>query len=316
MPTVSRKIERLINLTIALLATKRFLTKSEIFRTIDGYEGSAQTKERMFERDKDDLRTLGIEIEVGSFDPLFNDEAGYKIRNENYELDLGTITSDEISLLSLAAASWQGAALDGAAQKAILKLNSIGIHAQSLDLPGISPKLGNSHLDIATITSAIADKSYLNFSYLSADLTNQLRTVIPFALASHRGFWYLACVDQDVEEVRIFRLDRIIGSVTAKENLADFDPPIDFDFAASLISDRSTQLAKVDVRKERGSSLRNLAIDSKDLGEWDELSIPIISLDAIATQILWHGEDAFVKSPEDLRDLVIYGLNSLVENHG
>lgn len=313
---MSRKIERLINLTIALLATKRFLTKSEIFRTIDGYEGSAQTKERMFERDKDDLRTLGIEIEVGSFDPLFNDEAGYKIRNENYELDLGTITSDEISLLSLAAASWQGAALDGAAQKAILKLNSIGIHAQSLDLPGISPKLGNSHLDIATITSAIADKSYLNFSYLSADLTNQLRTVIPFALASHRGFWYLACVDQDVEEVRIFRLDRIIGSVTAKENLADFDPPIDFDFAASLISDRSTQLAKVDVRKERGSSLRNLAIDSKDLGEWDELSIPIISLDAIATQILWHGEDAFVKSPEDLRDLVIYGLNSLVENHG
>ena len=59
MPTVSRKIERLINLTIALLATKRYLTKSEIFRTVEGYEGSAETKERMFERDKDDLRSLG-----------------------------------------------------------------------------------------------------------------------------------------------------------------------------------------------------------------------------------------------------------------
>jgi proteasome accessory factor B len=74
---VSRKIERLINLTIALLATKRYLTKSEIFSSVDGYEGSPETMERMFERDKDDLRSLGIEIEVGSFDPLFNDEAGY-----------------------------------------------------------------------------------------------------------------------------------------------------------------------------------------------------------------------------------------------
>jgi proteasome accessory factor B len=69
---VSRKIERLINLTIALLATKRFLTKSEIFRTVEGYEGSPETKERMFERDKDDLRSLGISIEVGSFDALLS----------------------------------------------------------------------------------------------------------------------------------------------------------------------------------------------------------------------------------------------------
>ena len=104
---MSRKIERLINLTIALLATKRYLTKSEIFRTVEGYEGSAETKERMFERDKDDLRTLGIEIEVGSFDPVFADEAGYRIHSEKYELNLGQITPLEISLLSLAAPSWE-----------------------------------------------------------------------------------------------------------------------------------------------------------------------------------------------------------------
>lgn len=313
---MSRKIERLINLTIALLATKRFITKSEIFRTVDGYEGSAETKERMFERDKDDLRTLGIDIEVGSFDPLFNDEAGYKIRNENYELDLGAITSVELSLLSLAAQSWQGAALDSAAQKAILKLNSIGIHADALELPGIWPKLGNSDPDIATITSAIADNNFLNFSYLGADLKSQLRNVIPFALASHRGFWYLACIDQDVEEVRIFRLDRIIGTVTSKENTAQFDPPSNFDFASVLLVERGSRLATVDVRKEKGNSLRTLSVASKDLGEWDELSIPIVNLDALSTQILWHGEDAFVKSPADLKDLVINGLEALVKNHG
>ncbi len=69
---MSRKSERLVNLTIALLATRRYLTKSEIFRTVAGYEGEAEARDRMFERDKEDLRSLGIELELGSHDPLFN----------------------------------------------------------------------------------------------------------------------------------------------------------------------------------------------------------------------------------------------------
>ena len=100
---MSRKIERLINLTIALLATKRYLTKKQIFSSVEGYEGTPETKERMFERDKDDLRNLGVVIELGSFDPLFEDEAGYRIAPDGYALDLGAITGIEIALLSLAA---------------------------------------------------------------------------------------------------------------------------------------------------------------------------------------------------------------------
>ena len=56
----SAKTERLINLTMALLASRRFMSKSEIFRRVAGYNGTQETKERMFERDKDDLRTLEI----------------------------------------------------------------------------------------------------------------------------------------------------------------------------------------------------------------------------------------------------------------
>ena len=66
-----RKTERLINLTLALLATKRYLKKSEILTNVQGYEGTQEAKERMFERDKDDLRSLGIEIEVGDLDVFF-----------------------------------------------------------------------------------------------------------------------------------------------------------------------------------------------------------------------------------------------------
>ena len=38
----------------------------------------------MFERDKDDLRSLGVPIEVGSIDPFFEDEPGYRIRADAF----------------------------------------------------------------------------------------------------------------------------------------------------------------------------------------------------------------------------------------
>ena len=316
MLTVSRKIERLINLTIALLATKRYLTKAEIFRTIEGYVGSPESKERMFERDKDDLRTLGIEIEVGGLDPLFNDEAGYRIRVENYQLDLGEITPVELSLLSLAAQSWQGAALNDAAQRAILKLNSIGVPADSLELPALSAKISNNSADISVITAAIAASGLLEFTYNSAALVSQKRTVIPFSLAAHSGYWYVAGVDQDVQEVRTFRLDRIIGNVIHKVNLGDFEAPTDFDFAATLADNQLATFATIDVRKNKGHSLRLLAGAAKDLGEWDQIRVPIFNLESLCSQVLWHGEDAFVQGPAELKSLVIENLQALVDNHG
>jgi proteasome accessory factor B len=219
---VSRKIERLINLTIALLATKRYLTKSEIFRSVEGYEGSPETKERMFERDKDDLRSLGIVIDVGTFDPLFSDEAGYRIKSETYELDLGEITPTEVSLLSLAADAWQDAALEDSAQSAIQKLSAYGVPADPIDIPGLSPKLSNSSQDLATITDAIAHTNYISFSYLAIDLSTSERLIVPIALSNKSGYWYVSGVDQEIQEVRTFRLDRIQGAIKALSNKEPF----------------------------------------------------------------------------------------------
>ena len=119
---MSRKSERLVNLTIALLATKRYLTKSEIFNNVAGYSGDSEAKDRMFERDKDDLRSLGINIELGTFDPLFEDEAGYRIKPETYALQLSDINSSQIALLSKAAQMWREAALSAPAQSGLRKL--------------------------------------------------------------------------------------------------------------------------------------------------------------------------------------------------
>jgi proteasome accessory factor B len=311
---VSRKIERLINLTIALLATKRYLTKSEIFRTVEGYEGSAETKERMFERDKDDLRSLGIAIDVGNFDPLFNDEAGYRIKSENYQLDLGQITPTEMSLLSLAADAWQDAAFADQAQSAILKLSSIGVPADPIDIPGLSPKLANSSKDLETITSAIGNSDYLIFDYLSSTLLAEEREIIPVSLANKSGFWYVSGVDRGVEEVRTFRLDRVQGSITVRKNQETFEFPSDFELD-QLDEATALRFAILDVRKGKGHAIRALATSVQDLGEWDQIKVPIYTIEYLTAQILWHGDDVFVHEPPDLRENVIEQLQSLVANH-
>jgi proteasome accessory factor B len=313
---VSRKIERLINLTIALLATKRYLTKSEIFKTVEGYEGSAETKERMFERDKDDLRSLGIEIEVGSFDPLFNDEAGYRIKQESYQLDLGQITPVEVSLLSLAAEAWQEASFGDVAQKALLKLRSIGIPGDELMMPSTVNKLSDGGQDISLISKAISLHQLMIFDYVDAEMSVKSRSIVPISLSTRSGFWYLAGVDQDVEEIRTFRLDRIVGDIRVSDGPADFEVPPGFNSKEAVSSISPQGFAIIDVRRGKCSALRALASSVQSLGEWDQLKIPIFNLDSLSSLVLWHGLDAVVKEPVALQNVVIDNLEALVRNHG
>ena len=312
---VSRKSERLINLTIALLATKRFITKSEIFKTIDGYEGSSESKERMFERDKDDLRSLGIEIEVGSFDPLFNDEAGYRIKQERYQLDLGDVTALEISLLSLAAQAWQGASLDDAAQRALVKLNSLGIAVDEENMPDSAPFFSDGGLDLPIITRAIAEHQILEFTYRNYELTDEVRRVVPIGLSTRSGFWYFTGVDQSIEEIRTFRFDRVIGTFTVKKGPKEFETPENFDSKRIFERDIDNH-AVIDIRRGKGTSLRALASSTKSIGEWDQVQIPVLDVRTLSALILWHGDDVFVHSPIELREIIIASLKDLVKTHG
>lgn len=313
--TVSRKSERLINLTIALLATKRYITKSEIFKSVEGYEGSAESKERMFERDKDDLRSLGIEIEVGSFDPLFNDEAGYRIKQESYQLDLGAITTLEVSLLSLAAKAWQGASLNDAAQRALVKLSSLGFPLDEANLPGSIPLISNSEFDITVVTRAIAERQVLEFLYRGHDLSSESRRVVPIGLSTRSGFWYFTGVDQAVQEIRTFRFDRVLEGFNVHKGPKDFEIPEGFE-ASQVFEPDAASVAIIDIRKGKCISLRALATSTKSIGEWDQIQIPILDVKTLSALVLWHGEDAYVHAPEELRMQIVESLKALVGNHG
>jgi proteasome accessory factor B len=269
----------------------------------------------MFERDKDDLRSLGIEIEVGSFDPLFNDEAGYKIRQERYQFELGDISSKEVSLLSLAAEAWQEASFGDVAQKALLKLRSIGIPSDEISIPGTVQKLNDGGQDLSLITRAIAQQQLLEFAYLDSAMNVNGRQVVPIGLSTRNGFWYLSGVDQEIQEIRTFRIDRIQSTITASPGPVDFETPIGFDPKATFSESTIKDFAIIDVRVGKAASLRALAVSTRSLGEWDQLRIPILSIDSLCSLVMWHGLDAFVQEPVELRDLVVAKLEALVCNH-
>ena len=269
----------------------------------------------MFERDKDDLRSLGIEIEVGSFDPLFNDEAGYRIKQERYQLDLGDVTALEISLLSLAAQAWQGASLDDAAQRALVKLNSLGIAVDEENMPDSAPFFSDGGLDLPIITRAIAEHQILEFTYRNYELTHEVRRVVPIGLSTRSGFWYFTGVDQSIEEIRTFRFDRVIGTFTVKKGPKDFETPENFDSKRIFERDKDNH-AVIDIRRGKGTSLRALASSTKSIGEWDQVQIPILDMRTLSALILWHGDDVYVHSPIELREIIIASLKDLVKTHG
>ncbi len=319
MLTVSRKTERLVNLTIALLATKRYLTKSEIFRTVDGYEGTPESKERMFERDKDDLRNLGIVIEVGTFDPLFEDESGYRIKPENYQFQLGDLDSQDIALLSLAAEAWRGAALDTSALGALVKLHAIGIETDSESLPDLAPAVLSKDANLAVAISAINSRTVINFSYLNESLSDESRVLEPYAIASKYGHWYLFGNDLDRKSLRSFRLDRIVGSITTKGKSSNYLIPTDFSVEGHLRTTSSQQTAELYLRSGRALGLRNRAqeiFDKNAPTDWQRFSISYQDQERIIEEILWYSDDAVILKPEEVRIAVIERLQSGVKRYG
>lgn len=312
---MSRKNERLVNLTIALLATKRYLTKNEIFRNVEGYEGNIESIERMFERDKDDLRKIGISIEVGGLDPLFDDEAGYRIRPESYALSLQNLNPTQIALLSLAAQAWSNAAFNDISQLTLRKFNSIGIETDLTQLPVMAPKFLGADENLRSVFNALNTLTAINFTYLNSQGLSEERSLHIYGLQTRKSHWFIVGMDLVKNEIRNFRLDRIIGDISTKGAINSYAIPADFKLL-SLENEIGDALATLKIRPGSGYSLRRLATKFESSDDLDLVELPIISEDYLVNLILWHGEDVIVISPPSLRAKVIAELQKVVASHG
>ena len=137
------KTERLLNLVLVLLYTRRPLTKAQIRRTIEAYAAapSAEAFDRTFERDKDELRELGIPLVTEVVSAGWDDEQGYRIDQREYALSDIAFERDELTVLGLAARAWAQASLGGAATQALRKLRATDVERDEESLIGIEPRL-------------------------------------------------------------------------------------------------------------------------------------------------------------------------------
>ena len=315
VPTVSRKSERLVNLTIALLATKRYLTKAEIFASVAGYSGDPEAKDRMFERDKDDLRSLGINIELGTFDPLFEDEAGYRIKPETYELQLTDLNPTEIALLSHAAQLWRDAALGDDAQIGLRKLKALGLESDLESIAHVTPIIRSAPEQLADIIEAISERRVITFEYLDSELVSAVRSVNPYRLSNSRSYWYLIGFDNDRRSIRTFRLDRFSSAVKASTGAGKFD--IDFD-ALESEEQLHTEAAKaiVSIRQGKAHHFAGSRVLRELNADWLEIELEYHDEDWLIQEVLSCGTNAILIEPPHLRKEIIARLEQLVAIHG
>jgi proteasome accessory factor B len=308
------KAERLINLVMALLATRRYLSKAEIFESIPGYSGSPETMERMFERDKDDLRDLGIEIEVGSHDPLFEDEVGYRISPHEYELDLGELTAPQIAYLSLAANLWTNRLFSQEGSKALRKIQAL---TGESDISHLSTNLLNfenetPHIDL--IWQAISEAKLLTFTYESSKVTK--RTIAPYGLSLWHGTWYLVGQDMEKSEIRVFRVSRIASDLTLNGKGKIFVIPKEFSIRDHLVMLNHYEMVTVVIRARTNKAQRYRVKGTTENidAEWDRIIFTTENSPVLISDLLWHGVDLIVDEPADLRARVLARI--LEKNNG
>ena len=305
----AQKTERLINLTLALLATKRYLTKSEVFKIVAGYSGSPETMERMFERDKDELRSLGIEIEVKGIDPLFDDEQGYLIRSETFQLSDSEFTKEELLYLTMAANLWHDSALKNDSRGALLKIKSLSgpIESNAVNTPAVRDSDDSAMLSSAF--EAVDMEQKIKFGYKGKN-----RIVEPFGLYTRDGFWYL--VAREGDDIKSFKLMRIEGKFIKEGKSGAFKKPTEFNLTEFLLKSRSEKelQAKVLVRKEQAHALRSKYPTENMDEEWDLMSIPYVYEQEIIETILWFGLNVIAIKPSSLRDKITSRLMELI--HG
>jgi proteasome accessory factor B len=310
----ARRAERLVNLVICLLSTRQFLGAERIRDAVPGYEaadGSRATDEafkRMFERDKAELRDLGIPLETGR-NSHFDSEDGYRITRRDYELPAIEFDAAEAAAVGLAGRLWRSATLGEPARAALMKLRAAGTSVQDDGAPGVVPNLDTSDPSLPTMLDAARTARVVRFDYVKSGAgVPQTRTLEPWGVLSWRGRWYVAGLDRGRGEPRSFRLSRISGKLDMVGPPGAFERPGDVDLLG-MVSGRvadDTRIAHVRVSDAGVASLRRIA-DRDDDGE---LEITFADLHWLARQIAAAGSAARVLDPPELLDAVVARLRA------
>lgn len=312
-----RKTERLLSLVVCLLSTRRALTAAQIREAVPGYPESFEAFKRMFERDKEELRELGIPLETDLSSPG-DEDAGYRIQREAYELPEITLEPDEAAVLGLAARVWRRAELAGAAAGALLKLRAAGIDAEDTTQIGIEPRVHTGEAAFGPLWEAVMERRPVTFAYRAAGRAGaQQRRLEPWGVVNRHGRWYVAGHDTDRDAGRVFRLSRIEGPVSFSGPPGSVVVPAGTD-VRELVRDWDSappapvRTATLRVRTGTGHGLRRAAVTVRpDGGGWDDVQVSFHELGWYADYLASFGADVIAVDPPDLREAVIRRLKGV-----
>jgi proteasome accessory factor B len=323
---VSRtRTERLVNLVICLLSTRRFLTASQIAATVPGYEHDAEDPreheafQRKFERDKAELRDLGVPLETG-ITSAFDTEAGYRIARRDYALPDVRLEPDETAAVGIAARLWQHARLAAAATSGLLKLRAAGVDVDVHATPGIEPVV-TVDPSFGPLQTAARERYEVRFDYRTPeDDAAQTRRLQPWGVVSWRGRWYVVGHDLDRAATRCFRLSRVVGAVTAVGEPGSFEPPTGTDLISHVAHwsgpAEHPNRATVLVKSGKAAGLRRQAEEIVAGPDGDHATLTYSDPDGFARWIVGYGSDVVVLAPEEARKATIARLRDLVAQAG
>ena len=326
------KLERLLNLTAVLLDTARPLTAEQISRRVEGYPESGSAFHRAFERDKEDLRVMGIPLTVEKVPATNPPVDGYRIDPDEYYLADPGLDPEELAALHLASLSvrvdgidddtealWKLGGLasdpDGAGERTATLRGSGGRSSGPGVMQGVVANLPTDPA-LVPIFQAITANETISFRY-----RGNVRTLDPWRLDFHRGRWYLTGFDHDRDGQRNFRLDRIEGDiertgrpVVSERPRAGSDGPQrawefggDQQVMARLLVDESHAPAAA---RYLGPDVRSQRRDDGGM----VFDVPVVRAEAFRTFVLGFLEHAEILEPPDLRREMIRWLRTIVDS--
>jgi predicted DNA-binding transcriptional regulator YafY len=297
------KLHRWLDLLASLLSRRYPVSIDELRRDVPGYaDASVQDDSilRMFERDKGELRDLGVVI-----DTVVDSEGvgRYQLRKQDFYLPLLSVceallptetelrqqprrapaagngaipalvlTPDECHTLRRAAARVAGLGHPELAADAARALRKLQFDLEDFvaGLPAAEVlRVDGTVFD--TLTEAVALRKRLQFTYHSMERNEtSARDVEPYGLVFLTGHWYVVARDVKADGMRQFRVSRIRDAVMGKRpQHPDFEVPEAFDLSAYAASRQAWELGNGDhqtvIVAFRGDS--GLVSQGRQLGE-------------------------------------------------
>jgi proteasome accessory factor B len=314
----SEKLERMMNLAAALLSAERPLTAAQIAERVTGYPGDKVAFRKAFERDKADLRELGVPVLVEELGDTYPPEVGYRIDRAEYELPDPGLAPDELAALRLALQAVRvgdgEAGTDGT--EALWKLGGV-VRGDDDDAVATLASLPADPALVPLFTGVL-ERRVATFTY-GGGQGEQERTVDPWRLDNRRGRWYLTGHDHLRGEERNFRLDRIRGDVALGPPGGFERPVVDVEGGPGqpwLYGEGDPVLAELVVDADQARWARQQLGEDVEADEHPDGSVtfvvPVTSWPAFRGFVLSFLDGAELLGPPELRDELVAWLADIV----